>query len=663
MQSSILENVWIPLSDGRRLAARIWLPPEEIWPVPGILEYLPYRKRDGTAARDATTYPVFCQQGYAGIRVDIAGTGESDGVFDDEYSERELRDGEEVIAWIAGQAWCSGRIGMIGISWGGFNGLQLAFRRPEGLDAVVSVCSTVDRYADDIHYMGGCLLTDNFNWGAQMTAYLSRPPDPHLRDDWRQQWLTRIETMPFLAAHWLRHPARGAYWRHGSVCEDWQAIAAPTLAIGGWADAYVNAPMALAENLSAPAKALIGPWEHKYPHIARTNPADFHGEVIGWFDRWLKGIDNGADRLPSVRTFEQVHDGPGRSYRSRSGRWIAQERWPATDGTALELRLTSDGKLDTGSHGMESGLDGPVDVATKLVVGRQAAYFCPGMRIDNELSGDQAPDDRQSVCFDLAPLESDLPILGRPEVAFDFSVDRPVAQLCFRLCDVSPDGVSQRVTYRTVNLTHHSGPDAPEVLVPGRRYQMVLPLNACCHLFRAGHVVRLAVSSSYWPVVWPSPAMAVVSLHLDRTRLRLPVRSGETTEVSLAAPRTFPTIDTEIIRQPKGEARWLNLPDGTDCLETLDDFGMARDRSHGLITGSRVTQRFSIREDDPLSACHQAEWRFEFRRDGWRAEIVSESKMSSDAENFFLERRISAFEGGRRILERQCHEEVARGLL
>ena len=198
-------DTWIELADGRKLAARLWRP-ETDTPVPAILEYLPYRKRDGTAPRDATTHPVFAAAGYACIRVDIAGTGDSDGVFDDEYSEQELRDGEQVIAWIARQPWCDGNVGMIGISWGGFNGLQLAFRRPPALKAVVTCCSTVDRYADDIHYMGGCLLTDNFNWGAQMLAYQSRPPDPALRDDWRERWIERIETLPFLAARWLEHP-------------------------------------------------------------------------------------------------------------------------------------------------------------------------------------------------------------------------------------------------------------------------------------------------------------------------------------------------------------------------------------------------------------------------------------------------------------------------
>lgn len=221
--TNIIENMWIPLRDGRRLAAKLWLPYDGA-PAPAILEYLPYRKRDGTANRDETTHPVFSDAGYACIRVDISGTGDSEGEFDDEYSEQELSDGEEILEWVANQDWCDGTIGMIGISWGGFNGLQLAYRQPTALKAVVTVASTTDRYADDIHYMDGCLLTDNFNWSSQMFAYLSRPADPLLREDWREDWIKRIEEMPFMAADWMRHPNRDGFWEHGSVCEDWSKI-------------------------------------------------------------------------------------------------------------------------------------------------------------------------------------------------------------------------------------------------------------------------------------------------------------------------------------------------------------------------------------------------------------------------------------------------------
>ena len=225
------DPVWITMSDGARLAARIWLPEDAAAdPVPAILEYLPYRRRDGTAARDYLTHPYFAARGYACVRVDMRGTGDSDGLLLDEYLKQEQDDALEVIAWIARQPWCSGAVGMMGISWGGFNGLQVAARRPPALRAVISLCSTDDRYADDVHYMGGALLIDNLRWASTMFGYQTRPPDPAIVGErWREMWIERLNAEPLLLRTWLEHQTRDAYWRHGSVCEDPGAITAAVL--------------------------------------------------------------------------------------------------------------------------------------------------------------------------------------------------------------------------------------------------------------------------------------------------------------------------------------------------------------------------------------------------------------------------------------------------
>ncbi|MEM9147842.1 MAG: CocE/NonD family hydrolase [Pseudomonadota bacterium] len=648
----VLDPVWVPMPDGRRLAAKLWLPADPV-PAPAILEYLPYRRRDGTAGRDATTHAGFAAQGYACVRIDIAGTGDSDGIFVDEYSEQELSDGEAALAWIAEQSWCNGRIGMIGISWGGFNGLQLAFRRPPALKAVVSCCSTVDRFADDIHYMGGCLLTDNFNWGAQMTAYQSRPPDPLIRDDWRARWLERIEHLPFLAADWLRRPARDAYWRQGSVCEDFSAIEAAVLGIGGWADAYVNAPIALAENLSGPRAALIGPWEHKYPHIARIEPADFHGEVLGWFDRWLKQRD--APPLPQFRAHVQEHAPPSTGYGPRAGTWVAEPDWPLPGVQSHRLALTKAGLRETPGRGT-------IAVASPQHTGTQSAYFCPGMRVSGELAADQAPDDARSACFDTEPLEAPMTLLGRAEAVLEVSADQPSAQLCLRLCDVAPDGQSVRITYRPIHLGHHAGAENPGPIEPGNRYRLSVLLNGCAHRLRAGHRLRLAISTAYWPVLWPSPKAASVRLHLDSCALDVPVRSTPVTPSDTAPgrPRTFPRLEQTVLRVPSARGGRHTDAAGHVVLETEDDFGLSRNLDHGLETGSHVLQRFSIHPDDPLSASHTAKWKFAFRRGSWAVQIDSQSRMTCSAEAFHLWRRVTAREGETVVLEKTWAEEIPR---
>ncbi|MER8511205.1 CocE/NonD family hydrolase [Mesorhizobium sp. M0894] len=373
--TKVIENEWIQMWDGRNLAARIWLPGFG-GAAPALFEYLPYRKRDGTAGRDETTHRVFAEAGYACVRVDIAGTGDS---FDDEYSKQELSDGETVLAWIAAQEWCDGNVGMVGISWGSFNGLQLAYRRPPALKAVISIASTVNRYADDIHFMDGCLLSDNVNWATQLCAYLARPADPQLREDWREDWIARLANVPFSAVDWLLHPTRDDFWKHGSLCEDWSRIEAPVLAITGWADAYVNAPPALASNLRVPCKAMIGPWEHSYPHLSRLDPADFHSEAIRWFDRWLKGDRNGAEDPPAYRVYMQEHFNPSKEYGPRVGRWVAEQSWPSAHVNDRILFLGSDVLKDNATVGT-------VAVSSPAHIGQAGGYYCPGMRIDNELA-------------------------------------------------------------------------------------------------------------------------------------------------------------------------------------------------------------------------------------------------------------------------------------
>ena len=192
MSISVEEHVWITLSDGCRLGARLWLPDAaSANPVPAILEYIPYRKRDGTRGRDEPMHGYYAQHGYAAVRVDMRGSGESDGHLADEYLQQEQDDALEVIAWIAAQPWCTGAVGMMGKSWGGFNALQMAARRPPALKAIITTNSTDHRYTDDIHYMGGCLLNDNLWWGSIM-ARLPKPParpENRLARGWRERWL------------------------------------------------------------------------------------------------------------------------------------------------------------------------------------------------------------------------------------------------------------------------------------------------------------------------------------------------------------------------------------------------------------------------------------------------------------------------------------------
>ncbi|HEX4767548.1 MAG TPA: CocE/NonD family hydrolase, partial [Lichenihabitans sp.] len=388
-----IEHLEIPMPDGCRLAARLWMPDDaETRPVPAILEYIPYRKNDLTASRDAAAHPFVAGHGYACIRVDLRGSGESEGVLRDEYLQQELDDGVETIAWIAAQPWCDGNVGMIGISWGGFNGLQIAAMQPPALKAIITCSSTDDRYADDVHYMGGCLLTDNLSWASIMFGRNTCPPDPRLvGEKWREMWHARLKDSGLWIEPWLEHQTRDAYWRHGSVCEDFGRIRCPVYAAGGWADGYVNAVFRLLQGLDVPRKGLIGPWAHTYPHLGKPGPAiGFLQDSLRWWDHWLKGRGTGIMDEPMLRAWIQDSAPPRGAYAQRPGRWVAEPCWPAPNVRFEDLRLGADGRLggeaDVGAMSAALPVSSPLRVG--LLGGKWCSYAVPG-----DLPGDQRTED------------------------------------------------------------------------------------------------------------------------------------------------------------------------------------------------------------------------------------------------------------------------------
>jgi predicted acyl esterase len=640
----------IVMPDGCRLSARIWMPDDaEQNPVPAILEHLPYRKRDGTIARDQLTHPYFAGHGYAAIRVDMRGNGDSEGLMDDEYTERELQDACDVIAWAAAQPWCNGNVGMMGISWGGFNGLQVAARQPPALKAVITLCSTVDRYADDIHYKGGCLLNENFGWAATMLSYSSRPPDPAIAGDnrWRDLWLSRLEHEPFLAPLWLSHQRRDAYWKRGSVCEDYSAIKAAVLSIGGWHDGYRNTISHLVSNLDAPVKGIVGPWIHKYPHFAAPRPAiGFLQEALRWWDRWLKGLDSGVEADPAYRAYLMDSVSPARWHPERPGRWIDEREWPAP---AIETR-----RIELLAAG-----DGPRLVASPQHCGLAGGEYFPFV-YGPELPADQRADDALSVCFDQPALDSAIDLVGAPALTVRVSSDRPQANLCVRLCDVHPDGASELISYGLLNLTHRNSHEFPEALPAGQAVEATIVLDQCAYRVPAGHRLRVAVSNAYWPVIWPSPHAA--RLTLSSAALSLPVRPSATDdEVFFPEPEAAAPWAIETVRPGKSE-RGIAIDErtGVVTVTVFNDFGAQRDLAHDLVSGSATTETWTVHPDDPLSARGEIVWTQTLSRKEWSIRTEASGTMHSDAENFHLAGRIEAYEGEGLIFKRDFAETVPR---
>jgi len=651
----VIEDMGIHMPDGCRLSARVWRPTDaNETPVPVILEYLPYRKRDGTIARDSLTHPYFAQRGYACVRVDMRGNGDSQGIMEDEYTEQELSDGEAVIAWLAAQPWCNGSVGMMGISWGGFNGLQLAERAPDALKAVITLCSTVDRYADDIHYKGGCLLNENMGWGSTMWAYSSRPPDPMLvGDDWRDMWLQRLQAEPYLPITWLNHQTRDAYWRHGSVCENYGGIRAAVLAVGGWGDAYKNAVPQLVEHLSAPVKGIVGPWVHKYPHFAAPEPRiGFLQEALRWWDRWLKGIDTGVENDPAYSVYLMDGVRPQTWYEHRPGRWVNEPDWPM--GPMLQqFQFATNNQLADTATALADIVASPQDC------GMDGGEYC-AIWLGPEQPGDQRADDAKSLCYTSGPMETDVDIIGAPTVTITFQSDQPQAQIAVRLNHIHADGAATRITYGVMNLTHLAGHDQVRELEPGKTYQVDVALDHIAYRLPQGDGLRVSVSTSYWPLLWPMPHAA--TLTVTQGTLNLPIsQHGENAERVFPDPDATPAWQTQTLRPANNERRReTDLKTGITRLEIIDDFGCVQDADHGLIIEGVAREWWDIHPDDPLSARGKSHWTERRARGDWDTRTETYATMWADQTHFHISARLEAYENDRLIFEKDIADSVPR---
>ncbi|WP_420558324.1 CocE/NonD family hydrolase [Roseovarius sp.] len=660
--SDVIEerHVEIPMPDGCILAARIWRPANGM-PVPAIFEFLPYRKGDVTMPRDSVRAPYIAARGYAYVRADLRGTGESEGLMEDEYTAQELQDGCDVIAWIAAQDWCDGAVGMVGISWGGFNGLQVAALQPPALKAVVSVASTDDRYADDVHYMGGTMVVDQISWASHMFAINTLPPDPDLvGDKWREMWMQRLTGSGLWLKNWAEHQRRDDFWKHGSVCEDIGRIQVPVYAASGWADGYCRTVFRLMENLQCPRKGLVGPWSHKYPHIGVPGPAiDWLGEELRWWDQWLKGVETGIMDEPQLRLFMQDHAEPASYYAEREGRWVEEPSWPSPNVTRTPFALGRDGTL--GQDGAPKGtLNIRSPLGTGIAGGKWCSYANPG-----DQPVDQRRDDAGSLVFETEPLETPLEIAGDAQLEISFSVDQPVAQVAARLVDVAPDGAATRVCYGLLNLTHRDSHETPEALVPGETYTATVPFKHVAQTFRAGHRLRLSVSTSYFPVAWPAPEPVTLQLDTAASRLVLPVRDRDavTEPRDLGTPRGAPPMEKEVL-EPE-HAEWIvreDLGTGETQVRIVDSDGRVRIKDNDLTRGATCVETYSFTGTDWRSFKGHVVWDLEMSRGDWRMSSRTETEMTATATHFVINAKLVAREGDAVAHEQTWSCEIPRDL-
>ncbi len=593
------------------------------------------------------------EHGVAYARLDCRGSGDSGGLLRDEYLPQEQADNVTAIAWLAAQPWCNGAVGMRGVSWGGFSTLQAAALSPPALKAIMPMCASDRRYTDDAHYVGGAFALTGLKWATSFKAVMAGPPDPAVfGPGWEAEWMARLEAAPAIAAEWLRHQREDDYWRQGSVGFDPAAIRCPVYLVGGWIDPYNEMIPRLLERLRVPTKALIGPWQHGYPSPATPGPGlDWAFEEVRWWKQHLAGESTGIMDEPRVRTFlpEQsaIEAAPGEI----AGRWVAEPAWPPATATR-NLRL-SDGRLgSTAGQGVVEHRDrGVVGLATPEWVPFAAATY----------PQEQSADDAGSLVFDSDPLDAPLDVLGTPVLSLRIAADRPVARLAARLCEVTPDGRSHLVTYGVLNLTHRDSHAEPTPLTPGWFYDVALPLYLTGRRLRAGSRLRLAISESLWPLLWPSPAPVTLSLDLAHAALELPVRPEPVAEapmpISLApGSPSSGRGDPSVVRQmaDDGVARYEEIWPLADS--TIGATGTRIERS-----GANVEA--SILPGNPES-CRWRVWHTaRYARDDWDCTLEAEAELTSDVTTFHLVEKLTAKRGGAVVFEREHRSAIPRDLM
>jgi uncharacterized protein len=508
-----MEQAWIPMKDGVRLAATLYMPggAKAGEKFPALLEYLPYRKDDGTAAGDYPKHAYFARRGYVSVRVDIRGLGASEGSPPErEYSEQEQVDGEQVIAWLAHQAWSNGNVGMFGISWGGFNSLQMAMRHPPGLKAILATDATAELFHDDVHYVDGIAHIDEFELNMDMAEGWTGAPDYTLDE---KVLGPRFETPPWSLLY-LKHQHDGPFWRER--VRPLKEITIPSFLIGGLLDGYRDNVTDMLMQASGPVKAIVGPWNHTFPNDAEPGPQiEWRNEGVRWFDHWLKGRDTGVERDPRLVIYMQHWHAPDPSLENVPGEWRREDAWPPKDARPSVLFLQSNHSLAESEAQADTH-------RLKYVpsVGVEAGFWW------GELLSDVRPVDAFSLVYDSAPLQEDVAILGRPHALLRASATAPLADWFARLSDVAPDGTVTQITGAGINGAQRDSMSEPRDLQPGKVYPLDIEMHLTSWVFPKGHRIRLAISNALWPMMLPTPYSMTTSLELggnDGSRIVLPV--------------------------------------------------------------------------------------------------------------------------------------------
>ena len=643
---AIDRRVFVPMDDGTRIAVTLYRPdaPGD-GPFPAVIESLPYRKDDDCTARDWSTYAALAAAGIAGVRIDIRGTGASTGIISDEYVAQEQADTLAVMEWVAAQEWCTGDLGMWGISWGGFSALQTAMLRPPQLKAIAPMHATHDRFACDVHYTGGSLhAQEQAEWPTSMVACNALPPDPDIvGDGWYAEWMARLEHTPQWPFEWLRHQRRDEYWLHGSPCADYAAIECPTLLIGGWLDGYIDGMVALAEHLTCPTRLVVGPWGHYRPATGVPGPTLDHFDLLTrWFAHHLRGDANGVmEELPAALVY--VHTQPSNDPVSAPGRWRCEPEWPPAD---LEWRR-HDVAAVAGSGATWSG--------PEWVGSHAPAWDRAGLEVLPSMSDDDA-----SVVFEVGPFPDPFEILGAPEVGVAVASDGPAGMVAARLVAVSPEGDTFLVSRGNRNMAFPEDLSDAMAVVPGQWVDLRFPLLACSVTIPPGWFLRLAVAGADFPVVWPPGRRVRLSIDPDGSALLLPVVPPRSDDRWVDLPEAGPAPEPPVEVTSSNSSRTIRREKGVSRLHRSLEHAERQPTRENLEYSAHQEWTVEVADDDPATTAVSSSCTMRLRRGDWEVTTVGRLGMTADAAQFHVRIELVASLGEQEVFSRTWTESVPR---
>ena len=672
----IRHDVRIRARDDIELSANLFLPDDvgatvagaPATRVPAILNTDPYRKDDWQAGWDLSLGTYLTERGYAYCRLDVRGTGSSGGIAMDEYTEAETLDGHDTVEWLATQPWCTGAIGMWGLSYGGFTSIQVAATRPPHLKAIVPIQATDDRYTDDVHYVGGAMTVSELaQYAVSQVASNALPP---LRsgfpseEAWLAAWRARLEATPVWLFRWAREQRDGPYWRQGSLAPDWGRIDAAILHFAGWMDEYVDAALRMQARClnAAGRRTIIGPWVHGLPDHAYPAPnIDWLHEMVRWFDRWLKDEPNGADTEPALTWFHRDPTTPERFPARLNGEWRATDRWIGAPNESLVLALDADALV------ADAAADGADTFEHRPTAGARGGSLCWGAgHPPNGLAGDLRLEDGTGPVYTTEPLVEAVDVLGIPIAVLHVAATQPVAHLVVRLADVAPDAAVEQVSEGILNLTHRDSHANPTPLEPGRPYEVRVPLRAAGYRFPAGHRIQLRVASSHWPVIWPSPGAGELTIFRgpgSPSRLELPLASSRV----LVPPqfRIEPPALVEFGTDVSEPSAWVATEDsdsGTFMIRTHEGpTSTLPDHVSTLYVGESLVMTASDR--DPGAGRFENRCEYRLDRDAHRVVVNAGGTTAASASGLAWDAYLDVDLDGAPFFNRTWHEDIARDLL